>query len=341
VKIGVGVGWGPSAVTRTTEGFERGIGVWLDNLHLAEEVGFDVIGLGDSQAVEPELYTMMAIAARETSKALLSPMTTNPVTRHPAVATAAIASVDALSGGRARFGIGRGGSAVRNVGVPPAKESLLRPYILACHDLMRGETVDWMGKPMLTPWITRPVPIILSAYGPKTLRMAGEIADGVIICGGVEPTVLGQSIEIVRDGARSMGRDPSEVEIWVMTRGAVRDTFEEAVADIEANVASGARLLPLDTVPEELRPVILEMRSRYDDSRHVEVAGNNAQLARELGLTDYLIDRLSICGTPEMCREKVAAIEHLGIDVLYFAGSVREPANLIRRMGTEVFGDRN
>src|SRR5215472_9536065 len=148
MRIGIGIGWGPSAVERSSAGLRRGLQAWVDNLHLAEDSGFEVIGFGDSQSIEPELYTMMAVAARETTRAWLVPMATNPVTRHPAVAAAAIASADALSAGRARLGLGRGNSAVHNLGERPASTELLRGYLLAVRELLNGRSTTWQGKPI-------------------------------------------------------------------------------------------------------------------------------------------------------------------------------------------------
>jgi 5,10-methylenetetrahydromethanopterin reductase len=280
---------------------------------------------------------MMAVAARETTRARLIPMATNPVTRHPAIAAAAIATVDALSGGRASFGYGRGNSAVRNLGEKPANTELLRDHLRTVRELLNGRSTTWRGKPVRADWITSPVPVILSAYGPKTKALAGQIADGVILCDGADPAIVRSGIELVRRSAEDAGRNPAGIEIWVMTRASVRDTREEARADVEGNVASGALLIPLDEhVPDEIRPRLVAARQRYDFGRHVLTHGRNIELMRELGLADYLADRLSIAGTADEARAKAAAIADLGVDVLYFAGSVRDPANAIRRLGTEL-----
>jgi len=326
-------------VTRTSEGLRDGLGTWIANLRRAEESGFDVIGLGDSQSVEPELYTMMAVAARETSRAWLAPMVTNPVTRHPAIAATAMATVDALSDGRARFGFGRGNSAVRNLNEKPATTQFLRDYLIAFRDLVHTGRATWQGKEIIAEWITSPIPIILSAYGPRTMQMAGELADGVVLCDGADPAIVERGMKLVRNSARAAGRNPEDIQIWVMTRASIRDDHDEAVADVAGNVASGALLIPFDEfVPEELRPKILEARARYDYSGHVLTVGRNIELTKELGLSQYLADRLSIAGTPDECRVKARALADLGVDVLYFAGSVRDPANAIERLGAELSG---
>jgi len=72
---------------------------------------------------------------------------------------------------------------------------------------------------------------------------------------------------------------------------------------------------------------------------HVVHDGPNPAMIDDLGLTDYLIDRLSIAGTPEECQAKLKALDGLPIDLLYFAGAIRDPLNMTRRLAEEVCAD--
>ncbi|HZJ69635.1 MAG TPA: LLM class flavin-dependent oxidoreductase, partial [Planctomycetota bacterium] len=65
----------------------------------AEDSGFDLLGVADSQSVFREMYVALAVAARETRRVRLGPLVTNPLTRHLVVTASAISSVDELSGG--------------------------------------------------------------------------------------------------------------------------------------------------------------------------------------------------------------------------------------------------
>ena len=82
----------------------------------AEEDGWDGLALTDSQNLSPDTYVALTLAARATQRITLGPGVTNPLTRHAAVAAGAIASIHQLSGGRAMLGIGRGDSALFNIG---------------------------------------------------------------------------------------------------------------------------------------------------------------------------------------------------------------------------------
>ena len=82
---------------------------------LAEDVGFSLVGVADSQSVFRELYATMALCAQATRRVRIGPAVTNPVTRHPAVAASGIATIDEIAPGRAVFGIGSGDSAILNL----------------------------------------------------------------------------------------------------------------------------------------------------------------------------------------------------------------------------------
>jgi 5,10-methylenetetrahydromethanopterin reductase len=319
-----------------------GIGVRgdVERVRLAEELGYAMIGCGDSQSISPDTYVSLTVMALNSERVLLSPMTTNPVTRHPTVTAGAIASINKVSNGRAILGFGRGNNAPKNIGQKRANTVFMREYITTLQALMRGENVMYQGHDIHTRWITEPVPIYLSAYGPITMRMAGELADGVIICCGIHPEIIADNIALVHEGARAAGRNPDDIVIWVMTRGSVRDTHQEAVDDVKSNIASGGLMIPLDDhVPEELLPAINDLRRNYVYREHVVHDGPNPAMIDDLGLTDYLIDRLSIAGTPEECQAKLKALDGLPIDLLYFAGAIRDPLNMTRRLAEEVCAD--
>src|SRR5262249_35162458 len=57
----------------------------------------------------------------------------------------------------------------------------------------------------------RPVPIWIAAAGPRTLRMAGGVADGVFIRVGTQPANIARSLERIRAGAVAAGREPSHI----------------------------------------------------------------------------------------------------------------------------------
>ncbi|OLZ39162.1 hypothetical protein A6E15_17270 [Natrinema saccharevitans] len=118
----------------------------------------------------------------------------------------AIASLDQVADGRTVLGIGAGDSAVYSVGKQPATVDELAESAGKIRRLLRGEEVAFGGEPFRLESRRRDVPTYVAAEGPQTLRMAGEVADGVIFGGGPNPeTVEDLGLANVRRGAERAG----------------------------------------------------------------------------------------------------------------------------------------
>src|SRR5213596_3075457 len=93
----------------------------------------------------------------------------------------------------------------------PARVKELEAATRLMRALLDGEPVEvGAARPARLPH-HRPVPIWIAAGGPRTLRMAGGVADGVFIRVGTHPANIATAVEAIRAGAREAGRDPSRV----------------------------------------------------------------------------------------------------------------------------------
>ncbi|MCZ6875039.1 MAG: LLM class flavin-dependent oxidoreductase [bacterium] len=142
-----------------------------------EEWGYHSLVMPDTQSIWRELYVTMTVIGMSTQRVKIWPAVTNPLTRHPAVAASAIASLHELTGGRAVFNIGSGDSAVYNLGLKGAKLATTREYLVAIKELFAKQETVYRGKIIRLLWPSRPVPVYVTAEGPKTLEMAGELAE--------------------------------------------------------------------------------------------------------------------------------------------------------------------
>ena len=203
------------------------------HVRLAESVGFDYIGVADSQSLFRELLVSLAVAATETTRVHLGPSVTNPLTRHPAVTASAIASLQELSGGRAFLGIGTGDSAVLNLGLRPAKMRALREYVAAVRTFLNGGVAEYLGREAHVRWSQSSVPIMLSAEGPRTLRMAGAIADRVMVHTGLTPAVLDDTIAHIRTGEQDADKPKGTAEVWAFAKCNISDDRAAAVDEIK------------------------------------------------------------------------------------------------------------
>ena len=310
---------------------------------LAEDVGFAMVGVADSQSVFRELYTTLALCAQATRRVKLGPSVTNAITRHPAVAASSIATVDEIAGGRAFFGIGSGDSAILNLAERPSTLADMRRYIEAMRALLTAGDAEWRGRTARLTWAKHAIPIYLSAEGPRTLQLAGEIADGVIVNVGLEPALVRDAVAHVHAGARRAGRDPASIDLWTMVRANIGDDVATLIDEIRMELASNAHhvfrfTLEGKHVPGDLADAIRRVQKGYQPAAH-EAPGpspNAALLDAEPALCSYLAERFAAVGPPSVVAEKLRAVVDAGISGLLVTGFVHERHALIRTLGERV-----
>ena len=309
---------------------------------LAEEMGFDYVGVADSQSLARELYVTLAVVAASTERVMLGPTVSNPLTRHPAVAASAIASINELSKGRAFLGLGSGDSAVLNLGLRPARLAELHHYIQSVREMLAGETAEYRGDRAHVRWSNTAIPVAMSAEGPRTLAMAGSVADAAIIHTGLTTDVLEDTVARIREGERAAGREEGATGVWAFAKCNIADNRAEAIDEIKMALAASGHhafrfTLEGKNVPEQYREAVSVLHREYEAAEHEQVGQTrNAALTDELGLTDYFADRFAIVGTPEECRAKTRAIFDAGVDVLLITAIGPSPETIIRRYGEEV-----
>ena len=314
---------------------------------LAEEVGFDYLGIAESQSLFRELYVSLSVVAQATKRARLGPTVSNPLTRHPAVTASAIASVNELSGGRAFLGIGTGDSAVLNLGLRPARLAQVKEYMDAVRAVLSGESYGYQKRSIHVGWSRTVVPFLMSAEGPRTLAMAGAEADAVLVHTGLTSEVLRDSVERIREGERAAGKPEGSTEVWAFAKCNVADRREQAIEEIKMALAASGHhafrfTLEGKHVPEELKEPIANLQREYVPAQHEQLGKTrNAALSDELGLTDYLAERFAVAGTPAECREKTKAIEQAGVGVLFITAIGPNPEEIIKRFGEEVIAHYN
>jgi 5,10-methylenetetrahydromethanopterin reductase len=321
----------------------RSVAAAVADARLAEDVGFSLVGVADSQSVFREMYVTMALCAQATRRVRIGPSVTNPITRHPAVAASGIATVDEIAPGRAFFGLGSGDSAILNLAERPSTLADLRAYVEAVRALhTRGETT-WRGRLARLTWAKRAIPIYLSAEGTRTLELAGEIADGVIVNVGLEPALVKDAVARVHAGARRAGRDPASVDLWTMVRANVTDDVAAGIDEIRMELASNAHhvfrfTLEGKQVPPALADAILKVQKGYQPAAHEALGAspNAALLDGEPALRAYLAQRFAAVGPASLVADKLRAVVDAGISGLLVTGFVHERQALIRALGERV-----
>ncbi len=311
---------------------------------LAEEAGFDAIWMTDSQSLYREVFTSLAVCLNSTERIACGPCVINPLTRHPAVAASAIATLHEMHGGRVVLGVGSGDSAVLNLGRRPAKVAEVREYLIALRALLEEGSAEYRGRPCTLSWFKKRVPLYLAAEGPRMLRLAGELADGVIVGTGLLPEVVADSRALIEEGARAAGRRMEEIDLWWMAKVHVLEDGDRAREEIRAGLAGSAHhafafTLEGKRVPPEFVEPIRKLRSEYVFSEHAMVSKRrNAELVDELGLRDYLLGRFAVAGEPGECRARLSELDAMGVENLRLTAHVPDRPAFIRLWSEEVAG---
>lgn len=283
----------------------------------AEDCGFNAVGIGDSQSLYREAFLASALALQHTERVKVGPRVINPVTRHPAVSASGVLTLEEMAPGRALLGIGTGDSSVHNAGVKPANMAQTQAYTQAIKDLLTDGETTYHGETARLTWGSADIPLYIAASGPKTLELAGEVADGVIIQTGLLPEVVEDALACIRRGAERAGRDFDKIDKTWFPWVNVAASKEEAIDNILHSLASGAKHLGRFTtqgkhIPENMIPLIEQVYAEYKFEQHQIPGNDNGKLVKRLGLAEYLADRFAIVGTPEDCVRKIQEAAEAG-----------------------------
>lgn len=336
-------GFSVSLITDRTAEFAE----WV---RIAEDEGFNMVGLTDSPSVYVETYVSGAICAMNTKRIRFGVRATNPMTRHPLITASAVLALDELSGGRAILGVGTGDSGVYQAGLKPAKVERLGTYVRQVIRLLDGEAVEFNGKQIrleraksVSP--ERRTRVYIAAAGPKTLKLAGQVADGVIIGTGIRPDVVKATLETIREGAEESGRRLEDLDLWWLAACYLAPNRKEAIEDTRGTLAAMCNAtFEITTkgkhLPPEMEADVEHLVHNYDFQEHVKPGRErkNALLVERGGLKEYLASRFLIGGSPEECVEQIQGVGELGVKQLWWTMAMPDKPGFLKGFGQGVLG---
>lgn len=301
----------------------------------AEQLGYAGIWVADSHSVMRDAYAILAVLATQTRSLALATGVTHTVTRHPAVLANSWATLQELAGGRAICGIGVGESAVHNLGLKPERLAVFEEKLKVIRTLLSGETVEYEGKVISMPWSREPVPLVVASSGPRSLQMAGRVADGVMFQVGSEPRLVQYALDNIAKGAEAAGRKLSDLKLYMRVATAVCDDRERARREIKgyASVAAGTvfATVPSEYLEENLHEDLARMKAAYDYAEH----GSNESAHSDL-LTDRIFDAIAIACPPEEAVQRFQAIADMGIDGFVLPAGMAEPWSYVEALAEQV-----
>ena len=305
----------------------------------ADRYGYAMIGIADTPGNAMDPWVAASLVARACRQPRIAVCVTNLLTRHPAVSAAAVASLDLVSGGRALLGIGAGHSGTRNLGLSKSTADQIAQGTTFIKTLLTGAPAKLGTASAHLPWIKRAPPVFIAGSHPRTLEVAGRLADGAFVNFGLRPDNISVSEQHVATGAKAAGRAADDVEVWQIAaldcnedRNVARNKVGAMLAFV-AGYVIGNKNLTARAVPASLHAPLIELHRRYS-TRPGEA---DIQLVRELGLFDYLSRRLSICGDPADCLEQALAAKAAGAKQLMLTVSLAsDPVRTVELFGEYV-----
>jgi 5,10-methylenetetrahydromethanopterin reductase len=308
---------------------------FFDWVALADELGFGGVWVADSQSVFRDAFMALTMFALRTKNMELGTGVTNIITRHPAVLASSFATLDEISGGRAQLGIGVGDSAIYNIGHKPSKLKRFEEIIGVLRTLMAGDTAHFDGQDIKVSWPPRKVPVVIACTGPRSLQLAGRIADGVLFQVGSAPFLVKYAKKNIELGAKEAGRDPKDIKLYQRLACAVAEDREQVRTEARGYASVAASTIyagiPKEDVPEGLWEDLHIMKQEYDYQQHGSMDAKQADL-----ITDRILDAVAIAGTAEEAVPRFKQLIELGVENFVLPIATKEPDKIIKTLADEV-----
>ena len=310
-----------------------GVGLWggmsvnelIDVVKLADSRGYESAYIIESFA---DAFCFLSACARETENIILGTGVATVFTRNPTTIAIAAATVDSISEGRFRLGLGVGHREIHRMrddvevqrpspfadplGRLRETTELVRAIMKGAH---AGELVRFEGEVFRVrdyePWLSPHrdnIEIFYGAFSRSTFELAGEIADGIApIFVPLEfvPTMK----ESVARGAERVGRDPAEIDLGCYLPTAVSDDAAQAKLAAKYDVAthmSSYAYYRNYFVRRGMGEVVDEV---------VEKVRSEDMGAAADAVPDEMVDAVAVYGTVEDCRRKIDVYREAGISL--------------------------
>ena len=193
----------------------------IDECRQGEMLGFGTVFLSERFNVK-EIATISGVAGAVTSRMRIATGVTNHNTRHPIVTASFATTMHRLTGGRFVLGLGRGMDRMFDAfGLAHITTAQLEDIAGLLRRLWHGEVVVGHDGPAgswpvlaLDPEFREDIPLLLSAFGPHSLELAGRGYDEVLLHTFFTDETLQRCVRTVKEAAERAGREPATVKVW-------------------------------------------------------------------------------------------------------------------------------
>jgi len=308
--------------------------VLIDECRDAEALGLGTVFLSERFNVK-EIATISGVAGAVTQSLRIATGVTNHNTRHPIVTASFATTMHRLTSGRFVLGLGRGIDRLFDAfGMPRITTAQLEDIAGLLRRLWQGEVVIGHDGPAgswpvltLDPDFREDIPLLLSAFGPQSLELAGRVYDEVLLHTFFTDETLQRCVRTVKDAAEQAGRDPDAVRVW-SCYAVVGDWLPEDVR-LKKTVGRLATYLqgygdlmvrtngwdPSVLARFRADPMVASFRGALDAKATTDELEHVATLIPDEWLAP------AATGSPEQCAALVARQRELGADAVILHGA--------------------
>jgi probable F420-dependent oxidoreductase len=292
-----------------------------------DEWGYDAIWLSETDG--PDALALSGAIAVATSRIAVGTAIVPVYNRTPAVLAMAAGTLAQLSGDRFLLGLGSSSHTIVENWNGIAFElplTRVRETVEVLRQALTGGKTDFEGRTLrsrgfrLASVPAKPIPIYLAALRERMLALAGEVGDGVIL--NLFPvTALSKILAAHRAGAAKAGRDASGDEIVC--------SFQVAVTDDLAKARELARRAFTAYVAEPVyNPYFSWCGFEAEAHAVADAFARRDRAASVEAMTDDLVDRITVLGRAERCREQVAEFVAAGVTTSVIAPISSDPREI-------------
>jgi len=278
---------------------------------LSEELGYRYFWYTDVRFTR-ECYVGLAAVAAQTQRILLGTGVTDPYSRHAAITAASIATLDEFCAGRAILGLGTGGAGFREIGLErKLPVAAMRESVEIVRALLRGEKVTSQGKVVSIAGgqlnfkpVRDKIPVYFATHGAQVTRLAGQIADGVLIANTLNPAAFSFYLGQLDEGLAKAGRDKSNLDVGLRVEACISDNDEAAFAVMRKRVAS--RVVSQYPHWDYLDEIGIKLPQEFIDiAAEKEKTPDQAARATPL-LPAEVVESMVLAGNVERCAQQLA-----------------------------------
>ncbi len=291
----------------------------------AEELGLEAAFISE-RFNKKEAAVLSGAAGAVSDRIRIVTAATNHNTRHPMVTAGFARTMQSLTGGRFTLGLGRGVVAMQDAyGIDHITTQQLEDFAVLMRRLFRGEVVfDHPGSPVLhlDSSLDEHLPMCVTAFGDRTLELAGRVFDDVVLHTYFTDEVTQHCVEVARAAAEKAGK---EIRVWSCF-ATVPDTLPEEVVLKKTVGRLGTYLQGYGELlvrTNRWDPAVL--RRFLDDEvirgvAGLDIEGTTEQLEHAATLIPPEWFAASATGTPDQCADAVRNQFALGCDGVILHG---------------------